>query len=113
MAVTVREDRGITVVELMGELDTTNTAELGQLFDRLLAEGRRRFVLDLQGVAFIDSAGLATLVRCFKRVRNGTGYVSLASLQPPVRRVLELTRLDRAFEVCTDAATAVQHLVGT
>jgi anti-sigma B factor antagonist len=112
MELAVHEDQGVTVVGITGELDATNSPQLGQLLDRLLAEGRRRFAIDLKGVNFIDSSGLSTLVRLFKHVRGSAGNLCLADLQPPVRRILELTRLDRAFDIYTDAAAAVRRLTG-
>ena len=107
---TVRDDRGVAVVEIASELDAARSTELEEVVHRLLTEGQRRFVIDCARVTFLNSAGLAALVRCFKQVRSQAGHVCLAALQPPVRHVIELTRLDRAFELRTDAAEAVQHL---
>lgn len=113
MVPTCHDDRGVAVIDLSGGLDETRGAELWQLFDRLLTEGRRQFVIDLQAVDFIDSAGLAMLVRCFKRLRHGTGNFSLTAPQPSVRRIFELTRLDRTFDIHTDVTEAIQRLAGT
>jgi anti-anti-sigma factor len=112
MVLTFHDDRGVAVIALNGGLDETRGVELGQLFDRLMAEGRRQFVIDFKAVDFIDSAGLAMLVRCFKRVRSGVGNLSLIALQPSVRRIFEMTRLDRSFDIYTDVAEAVQRLPG-
>jgi anti-sigma B factor antagonist len=112
MDLTYHEDRGVTVVKIAGDLDAAGGGELGQVFDRLLTENHRRFVIDLKAVEFIDSAGLSMLVRCFKRVRSGAGALWLAALQPPVRRVFEITRLDRAFDIDRDVHAALQRLTG-
>jgi anti-sigma B factor antagonist len=108
MDLSFRDDSGITIIKVVGELDETCSSGFTQLFDRLIDEGRRTFVINLEGVNFIDSSGLATLVRCFKQVRNAAGNICLAALQPPVHRVLELTRLDRAFEIRPDIPQAVR-----
>jgi anti-anti-sigma factor len=113
MVLSFHDDRGIAVIDLTGGLDETRGAELGALFDRLLTEGRRQFVIDLKAVDFIDSAGLAMLVRCFKRVRSGVGNLALIAPQPSVRRIFELTRLDRSFDIHTDVAEAVQRFTGS
>ncbi|GIX47314.1 MAG: anti-sigma factor antagonist [Candidatus Tectimicrobiota bacterium] len=112
MGLSVHEEQGVAVVEVSGELDAAHHSELGDTIERLLTQGQRRVVLDLHDVPFIDSMGLATLVRCFKRVRSGAGRLALASLQPAVRRVLELTRLDRAFDVHGDVSEAIRHMSG-
>lgn len=109
MDLTFHDEHGVAIVRIAGELDEVHSAELGQLFDRLLAEGRRQFVLELKGVDFIDSSGLAMLVRCFQHARSSAASFSLADLTPPVLRTLELTRLDRAFDICADVAEAIKH----
>lgn len=113
MALTFHDDRGVVVVDMTGELNGMCGAELGQLFDRLLADGRRQFVVDLEAVNFIDSAGLSMLVRCFKRVRSSAGNLSLTAPQPSVRHVFALTRLDRSFDIHTDVAEAVRRFTGS
>ena len=70
MKIDVREEGKVTVVRLSGDLDTTNGPRLTEELDRLWTKGGRQFVLDLEGVPFIYSGGLSTLVRLFKRVRG-------------------------------------------
>lgn len=109
MDIDVRDEGKVTVVRLAGDLDASTGPRLTEELDRLWGEGRRQFVLDLAGVPFIDSAGLSALVRLFKRVRSQAGRLGLAALQPAVRRVFELTRLERAFEVYPDVAEALRR----
>jgi anti-sigma B factor antagonist len=109
MEMRVRDEGGATVVGILGELDAASSPVLSQRLDELLGEGRRRLVIDLQGVPFIDSSGLSTLVRVFKHVRSGGGSLGLAAMQPAVRRVFELTRLDRSFDIHADVADAVRR----
>jgi anti-sigma B factor antagonist len=109
MDIDVSEEGKVTLVRLSGDLDAATGPRLADELDRLWTEGRRQFVLDLGGVPFIDSGGLSTLVRLFKRVRGGAGRLGLAALQPAVRRVFELTRLERAFDVYPDVAEALRR----
>lgn len=110
MGVMTCEDRGVMVVAVQGDLDATTSGDLSQSMDQLLKDGRRRFVLDLKEVKFVDSAGLSTLVRCLKRARGEGGELHLAGLQSAVKRTFELTRLDRSFDIQSDVAKAVQAL---
>jgi anti-sigma B factor antagonist len=109
MNIDVREDGKVTLVRLAGDLDATSGPRLSEELDRLWNDGRRQFVLDLDGVPFIDSAGLSALVRLFKQVRGHGGRLGLAALQPPVRHVFELTRLERSFDVYPDVAEALRR----
>ena len=109
MELTYYNERGIAIIALRGELDATHHADVQQVVERLVVEGQIHFVMDLTHVEFIDSAGLVMLIRCLKRIRSHAGDIYLASLQPEVRCVLKLTRLDQVFESFVDVTTAVQH----
>lgn len=107
MKVEVEHYGRVVAVVLTGDIDAAGAPELRQRLDELLTGGEHNFVIDLSGVPFMDSSGLATLVQLFKRVRIGSGDVRLCGLQPKVRRVLELIRLDRVFDVFDDRGAGV------
>ena len=94
------EERGdAVVISHQGDLHR-ETAEGFQLVtDELLGAGRQYFVVDLREVSFVDSAGLGALVRLYKRVRIGEGDVRLARVSPNIMQILELTRLNRVFDI--------------
>ena len=70
------------------------------------AKGRSLVILILEDVAFIDSTGLGCLVSILKAVTSG-GQVRLVGIQPSVRALLALTRLDRVFRSFDDLASAL------
>ena len=113
MECTFRDAQGVAIIEITEGLDAVHGARLEQLLHRLLSEGHRHFVVDLERVQGIDSPGLAALVRGFNYVRYRAGTLCLAHLQPPVQSILTLMRLDRVFESRTDVAEAVQCCLGT
>ena len=112
MDIAVKDTQGIMVIAVSGELDASSSGQLTVTIEPLVSQGRPWLVIDLQGVNFIDSAGLSVLVRCFKHARGAAGTIRLAGLQPSVRRVFELTRLDRVFDLYKDTAEAVQRFPG-
>jgi len=92
--------RGIfRVVEVHGDLDMATVPALGERILELVSSGSRHFVVDLNGVTFIDSAGLGVLVGALKRVRAGGGTMRLVCRQPRVLRLLQLTGLDEVFVI--------------
>lgn len=95
------------LVAVTGELDLANAPRLRQEVHRLTAGGHARLVLDLSGVEFIDSAGLGVVVGALKRVRTQGGALRVVTPPAHVRRVLDLTRLDRILDLYPDAETAV------
>lgn len=65
-------------------------------------------MVNLEQVNFVDSTALATLVQGMKRARQQGGDLYLAHLQPPVRMIFELTRLDKAFAIYASEEEAVR-----
>ena len=112
MEITVRDEGHATLVRMSGELDAVTSPRLSEELDRLLADGRRRLVLDLEEVTLIDSSGLSALVRLLKQVRAQAGRLALAALQPSVRRVFDLTRLALSFDLYDDVAAALRGAGG-
>jgi anti-sigma B factor antagonist len=102
----IREHDGVTVVSPRGDIDAESTSAFQAQLDERLQAGAQYFVIDLAGVRFVDSAGLATLVRLYRRVRIGEGDVRLAQVPPTVMSVLELTRLNRVFDIFPTVAAA-------
>jgi|SRR3954452_13612360 len=102
----IAERDGVAVVTPTGDLDGQTSRAFQTLLDPLVSRGTCYFVLDLQHVSFVDSAGLAALVRLYKHVRIGEGDVRLAGVLPAVQRILDLTRLSRVFAIYSTAEEA-------
>ena len=78
-----------------GEIDVTQVPDLR---DEILALPADRSVhLDLSAVSYLDSSGLGMLVLLRKRLARCGAVVTLVDVQPQVRRVLDITGLNRAF----------------
>ena len=107
MALTARTSGSTNVVELSGNLDAATAPEIRRKLNDMVDSGHTRLVLDLGEVQFVDSSGLSVLVSTLKNVRAHHGDVALLNLTPPVRSLVELTRLHRILEIFTDEASAV------
>lgn len=83
------EDQGTTVYKMQGRLDAHQVPALKSLIE-VVPPG---IVLDLVGVNFIDSTGLAFLVGVNKRARESKIGLKLRNLQDPVRLILEMVGL--------------------
>jgi anti-sigma B factor antagonist len=94
----ISERQGITVIALKGEVDLENSPAARKLILRSIDDANRVLV-DLSGVTYIDSSGVASLVEALQASKkNGTGF-ALAAPSEPTRRVLELARLDKVFTI--------------
>ena len=96
------DDRGsVVVVRVRGEVDTATAPQMGQAIDAQLAR-RRRVVLDLSEVEFMDLHGLAVLMRASRRTRVEGGSFAVDRPAPCVLRLFELVRLDGEIRIVSD-----------
>src|SRR6185437_15127187 len=98
MELITRERDGQVVVSLRGELDVTEAASVAAALGQVTACARL-VIVDLEGLEFIDSSGLAALVRAWKHARLAGGDLLLVAPQPQVLRVLAITGLTDVFSV--------------
>jgi len=108
MYIAVTRSGQVIIVVIHGEVDTTTVGDLHAVFDDLVMRGEQNYVIDLSGVTFMDSSGLAALARLYKRIRIGQGDVRLCGLRGEMRRIIELTRFDRVFDIFEDRAAALR-----
>lgn len=86
-------------IALSGVLDIETADQFREVAGRLVESGVARFSLILDGVSYLDSSGLGALVALQREAKTRSGAVELRGLQPAVRGVIELTRLDRVFSI--------------
>ena len=89
---------GQVVVELRGELDLAAAASVATALRGVLAR-QPKVIVDLAGLQYIDSSGVAALAHARRHARQAGGDVVLAAPQRQVARMLSLTRLIDAFSV--------------
>jgi anti-anti-sigma factor len=106
------ESRGhAVVVNLTGELSEDSLGALKQAVDYQLGDREVvDVVLNMARVPFVDSAALEFLLDLQNRLGERLGRVRLLKCDQNVRKILEITRLDGAFEQFQDAAEAVKAL---
>lgn len=105
----VTENRdGRTILRLKEErLDAHNSGDLRDRILKQLESGDTRLVVDLSDVRFIDSSGLGALLSGYKNATLRSGTFVLASLQPRVQSMFELTRLHRVFDIFPNVEEAL------
>lgn len=103
----VEHTDGYAVVVGRGEIDLATVGAFRLVLSDLMVDGHVDVVVDLTGVSFIDSSALGALVAAHRRARGLGGSLSVAGIQPPVARILELTGLDRVLAAYPTARDAV------
>jgi len=105
----IAEQDGAVVVRLGGELDVYNAGLVREALSDAVRRGKARLVVDLEEVSFMDSTLLGVLVEARTRAANRRAFM-LAAAGLEVRRALEVSGLDRHFEVheSVDSALAAK-----
>jgi anti-sigma B factor antagonist len=104
-----REVSHVTILDITGRIVLGQ--EIGDLRDAirgLISEGKKKLILNLAGVDYIDSSGVGELVGCFTTVRNSGGELKLLNLTQKVHDVLHVTKLYTVFDIKDDEFTAVK-----
>jgi len=108
MKLSTRDVSGVTIVDLSGKITLGEGGmTLREEVRKLLAEGKKKIVLNLGEVNYIDSSGLGELVSAYTAVKNAGGELKLLNLTSKVRDLLVITKLVTVFDVKDDEATAV------
>jgi anti-sigma B factor antagonist len=104
-----RVEGDVMVVTVTGDI-TLNGGDV-QVKDKvqsLLQQDQRKIVLDLGGVAYVDSAGLGQLVQAYATVKNKGGALKLANLGKKLRDLLVVTKLLTVFDCYDSDSEAVK-----
>ena len=109
LTIDTREVSHVTILDIHGRIILG--PEIGALrtaVRNLLAEGKKKIILNLAGVDYLDSSGVGELVSCFTTVRNAGGELKLLNLTQKVHDVLHVTKLYTVFDIKDDEFTAVK-----
>ena len=101
---------GTVLLALHGDADLHAAPELRERLARLDDEGVTALVVDLSEVTFIDSMALGVLLGTMKRMRSRDGRLRLVVARPEVRRIFEITLLDRVLAIDSTRAEALAQV---
>lgn len=108
LRITDRDVNGVSVLDMDGRIVLgEESSAFRERFKALMAAGRKKIVLNLADVTYIDSAGLGTLVATFNSARSQGATLKLASLGSKSKEVLQLARLMTFFDIFDSDSAAV------
>lgn len=99
----------VTVLDLKGKMTLGEGDELlKDKINSLMNQGRGKILLNLEGVPYIDSAGLGEIVRTYTTVSRQGGTMKLVNLTKRITDLLAITKLLTVFETYDSEAEALQ-----
>ena len=106
---TVRDSDGVAIVDLAGRFTLGDGSNLlRSTVKEMVDAGRKKILLNLADVSYIDSSGLAEMASAFVTVSNMGGQLKLLNPQTRLKDLLQVTRLYTLFVTFTDESEAVK-----
>ena len=107
MQISTRTERGVTVVAVVGKLDSKTSPDAQRQFDAILAGGARALVVDCTELDYISSAGLRVLLGAAKRL-GGARALRLFGLNQTVGEVFDISGFSTILAVFATEGEALQ-----
>ncbi len=89
-----------------GEIDLSQSPAIREAFQNVAAAEPQVVFVDLSGVSYIDSSGLACLIEAMQKLKKHGGKLVLFGLRDTVRSIFEISRLDMVFSIYPDREAA-------
>ena len=110
MQLTHDTQNGITILTLVGRLDTQSAPELEACGRSLFQDGTRKLLVDMSGIDYISSAGLRVLLVLAKEAGACSGKLSVCCLTPAVREVMAISGFDTIIPLAVDRQSALDAM---
>lgn len=111
MPVKIEQKNGMTICQVVGEVDINSSPDIKKTFDKLISKKEPKIIINFSKVTYVDSSGLATLVEILKNMRTYGGRLRLTNLSPKIKSLFEITKLEKLFEILTDEEEAISTFV--
>jgi anti-sigma B factor antagonist len=109
LKISTRESHHVTIVDINGRIIFGDeTTMLRDAVAGLVRDGKKKILLNLAEVGYIDSSGVGELVSSFTSVRKNGGELKLVNLTQKVHDVLHVAKLYTVFDIKEDEFTAVK-----
>jgi anti-anti-sigma factor len=112
MNVAIQYVEGLPVIALSGRLDTLAAPLLDLEMASILAEPRKRMLLDLAGVTYISSAGLRSILTLVKHTSRNGGRLGLVAIPSQIMEIIEISGFPSLLDIYSDRASALNGSKG-
>jgi anti-sigma B factor antagonist len=103
-----RQAGDVTVLDMSGKITIgEGSVALRAAIRRLLEEGKKRILLNLSGVSYVDSSGIGELVSSYTAINKEGGQLKLLNLTQKIQDLLTITKLLTVFDVYENEAEAL------
>jgi anti-sigma B factor antagonist len=98
----------VTLIVVRGEIGTETVDQFKEKIDQIINDGKKKLVVDLQEVNYLNSMGLGVFAAALKKLKKSDGDLKFINLSPTVLELLERSRLDKVFGIFESEEEAVK-----
>lgn len=110
LQISVRRSGDVALIDLAGEVDAYTSARFREVMMDIIEDGISRLIVSMARVDYIDSSGLGALVGGLKRTSERDGRILIVCHQSQVRKVFEITGLEKVFPIFDTEEEALQAI---
>ncbi|NVM02445.1 MAG: STAS domain-containing protein [Candidatus Helarchaeota archaeon] len=100
----------VSIISIEGDVDLYSSPKVREKISRLIEKRVPVIMINLKGVRYMDSSGIATFIEGFQKIRKYKGKLIFYNLQTLVRDVFKMTKLEKIFEVYDDENMAFANI---
>lgn len=106
----IKQHRRIAIVAATGSLDAHTAREFVAAIDQYINEQSPSLLVEMSGVTFLDSTGLAVIVQLLRKCQTMGGDLCLCNLHDTVNTILEITQLNTVLRTAVDLQAGLANL---
>lgn len=110
MDIRIDRDGNDMVVSILGRMDAVTAPDFDQKVGNWIADGEKRFVVDLSELEYISSAGLRSMLSMAKKLKQNQGALALCGLKGVVKEVFDVSGFSSIFNICVNVVEARKTL---
>jgi anti-sigma B factor antagonist len=110
MEIIKEEQNGVSILKLLGRLDSNTSAEFEEQILGMIGHGVKSVVVDFEGLDYISSAGLRVLLKAAKEIRRSEGKIVLCSMNDYIKEVFEIAGFVSIFPIATSMDGALKEI---
>ena len=110
MELKIRKNGETYIIDVSGEMDLYNSYKLKELVMKMLEKKVERYIINLQGVDYIDSSGIGALIYICSTLKKQNLRLTIANIHGSVKKVIELTKLMGFFPISETIEDAIKQM---
>lgn len=98
----------IAMVKVSGVIDSETVDQFGEALEKAFEDGCYNLILDIEGLTYINTAGLSIIADAFKKSSQNKGALKILRAGEPIRELLDVVRFTKIIDIYEDEEEAIQ-----